>query len=176
MSNVRSTPITQRQHQSRDWPMLFAKAGVWLAALSFGGIFWAINGGYSVIGLGVVASSFNEQGRAFWAAMSAITFPIPGPTEALGLSANQPLLPWLGVVSASLLQVVVVYLKLKGREIPRWLLIAATLISAYDLGTTYAGLGTVAWIAGAGFVPQAIIALFITFVVEATIGLMIRRL
>ena len=45
-----------------DWPLLLGKIGVWLALASFGGIFWAINGGFSVIGLEVLATSFNHAG------------------------------------------------------------------------------------------------------------------
>lgn len=168
--SVTSKPITRHTH---DWPMLIAKGGVWLAVASFGGVFWAINGGFSVLGLGVVASSFNESGRLFWAALSAITFPVP--VSVPGLPTAQPLIPWLGVIAASLLQIITVYMILKGRRIPPWLMIATGLLSLYDLGTTWFGLGTVAWIEQAGVVIQSLIAIVLTFIVEASVSFLLRR-
>jgi hypothetical protein len=156
-----------------DWPLLLGKIGVWLAIASFGGIFWAINGGFSVLGLEVVATSFNHAGRLFWAAMTSLTFPVP--VRVAGLPTTQPLLPWLGVIAASLLQVCVGYLKLRGRDIPPWMLLAALLLSGYDMATTFFGLGTVGWIARAGVLVQGGLAAILTFIVELTVSFMLRR-
>lgn len=163
--------VTQRKRV--DWPLLLGKAGVWLAVVAFGGVFWAVNGGFSVIGLEVVASSFNAAGRLFWAAMASITFAVP--VSVPGLPASQPLIPWLGVIAASLLQVCVIYLKLRGRDVPMWMMVAAILLSIYDMGTTFFGLGTVAWIARAGFVLQGFLSFILTFIVELTVSFMLRR-
>src|SRR5437764_4728514 len=133
------------QRMLPDWPLALGKVGVCLAIASFGVIFWAINGGFSVIGLEVVATSFNHAGRLFWAAIASVTFPVP--VSVPGLPSTQPLFPWLGVIAASLLQVCVIYLKLRGRDIPPWMLLAAVLLSIYDMATTFFGLGTVGWIA-----------------------------
>jgi hypothetical protein len=172
MSTVRSSSTTARR-QPRDWSMTLAKIGVWLAIGCFGGIIWAVNGGFSVIGLGVVASSFNEAGRLFWAAASAIRFPVP--VAVPGLPATQPLIPWLGVLAASILQIVVIYRKLRNLDIPPWLWAAATALSLYDLTTTFFGLGTVAWLAAVGWPIQAVLALVLTFAVEGIIGYLLRR-
>ena len=161
------------QRRRLDWPLLLGKVGVWLAIACFGGIFWAINGGFSVIGLQVVATSFNHAGRLFWAAMASVTFPVP--VSVVGLPSTQPLIPWLGVIAASLLQVCTIYLKLRGRDIPHWMLLAAVLLSIYDLATTFFGLGTVTWIAQAGLVVQAGLAFILTFIVELTVSFMLRR-
>src|SRR5436853_7135632 len=123
--SVRSVEIKNSavaaQRKGLDWPLLLGKIGVWLAIASFGGIFWALNGGFSVIGLEVVATSFNHAGRLFWGLVASLTFPVP--VRVVGLPATQPLLPWLGVIAASLLQVCAGYLKLRGRDIPLWLLL-----------------------------------------------------
>lgn len=157
----------------RDWSLTFAKIGVFLAILPFGGIFWAVNGGFSVIGLEVLAGSFNTAGRLLWAAVSAVTFTVP--VAVPGLPTAQPLIPWCGVLAATLLQIALIWRKLRGKAIPPWLLIFAVLLSLYDLATTYFGLGTVRWVASAGFIVQAPIALLLTFGLEATIGYMLRR-
>ena len=175
--SVRSVEIKNSavaaQRKGLDWPLLLGKIGVWLAIASFGGIFWAINGGFSVIGLEVVATSFNHAGRLFWAAMASVTFPVP--VSVPGLPSTQPLFPWLGVIAASLLQVCAIYLKLRGRDIPPWMLLAAMILSIYDMATTFFGLGTVVWIAHAGFVVQGCLAFILTFIVELTVSFMLRR-
>src|SRR5689334_20859732 len=98
--SIQSKPLntTQRAPSSTGCALVIGKIGMWLAVASFGGIFWAINGGFSVIGLGVLASAFNSAGRLFWAAVSSLTFPVP--VTVPGLPETQPLIPWIGVVAA----------------------------------------------------------------------------
>lgn len=146
-----------------------AKVGLWLAVLAFGGVFWAINGGFSVLGLETMSSAFNDAGRIFWVAVSAIRVPVP--VSAPGLPATQPLLPWLGVIAASLIQIAVVIMRVRGRRVPIWLVLATGVLSLYDFGSTYYGLGTVVWVQRAGPVAQIPIALVMTFVIEVTVGL-----
>ena len=159
--------------QRVDPPMLMGKVGMWLAAIVFGGIFWAINGGFSTIGLGVMALSFNDAGRLFWAAASAITFRVP--VRVPGLPETQPLIPWMGVVAASCMQISVLWLRLSNRPIPVSMLVATILLSLYDYVTTFFGLTTVPWIAVIGWPAAALIAVPITFALEATIGYTLRR-
>jgi hypothetical protein len=174
---VRSAPMTDgrvaTESGRRDWSLTIAKFGVLLALLPFGGIFWAVNGGFSVLGLEVLAGAFNSAGRLFWAAVSAITFDVPA--RVPGLPTAQPLVPWCGVLAATLLQIALVWRKLRGKSIPTWLVVFTILLSIYDLATTYFGLGTVGWIVRAGFIIQFPIALLLTFGLEATIGYMLRR-
>lgn len=173
---VRSVPMKDGQpigRQRVDAPILLARLGVWLMVISFGGIFWAINGGFSVIGLGVIASSFNDAGRLAWVALTAITFALP--VQVPGVSLAQPLIPWLGVIAASLLQICVTWLKLQGRTIPTWLIVFAGALSIYDLATTFFGIGTIKWIQQAGYVVQGPIAALLTFGLEVTIGFLLRR-
>ena len=77
--------------------------------------------------------------------------------------------------AASLLQVCAIYLKLRGRDIPPWMLVAAVLLSIYDMATTFFGLGTVGWIAQAGLLVQGGLAVILTFIVELTVSCMLRR-
>lgn len=157
----------------REWSMIFAKIGMWMAIFVFGGIIIVVNGGFSVVGLRVTASSFNEAGTLFWAAMSAIQFPVPVTVQ--GLPTHQPVVPWLGVISASFLQITVLYRRSRGLYVPVWMIIFTVFLSLYDLGTTFAGLGTVAWILKAGFLVRLILSLLLTFGVETVIGLMLRE-
>lgn len=173
---VTSTPINSTPRpvaQNSGCALLLGKVGMWLTVASFGGIFWAVNGGFSVIGLGVLASAFNSAGMLFWAAVSSLTFPVP--VKVPGLPATQPLIPWIGVVAASLLQISVSWLKLSNRNIPVPLLVTAILISIYDYVTTVFGLGTVSWIALIGLPAQLLIAIPLTFCLEAAIGYALKR-
>lgn len=174
---VTSTPLGSTARPSAyahgGCAILIGKLGMWLAVISFGGIFWAVNGGYSVIGLGVLASSFNSAGVLFWAAVSTWTFAVP--VKVAGLPATQPLIPWIGVVAASLLQISVAWLKLSKHAIPWQLMTTALLLSIYDYATTVAGLGTIPWLAKGGIVPALVIAIPLTFAIEASIGFALKR-
>jgi hypothetical protein len=170
---VTSTPLSSARPQSGGCAILIGKIGMWLTVASFGGIFWAVNGGFSVIGLGVLASAFNSAGMLFWAAVSSWSFPVP--VQVVGLPTTQPVIPWIGVVAASLLQISVSWLKLSKRSIPLPLLVTALLISIYDYVTTVFGLGTVAWIALIGLPAQIILAIPLTFCLEAAIGYALKR-
>lgn len=173
---VTSTPLSTTARpaaQSSGCALLIGRVGMWLTVASFGGIFWAVNGGFSVIGLGVLASAFNSAGMLFWAAVSQLRFPVP--VQVPGLPTTQPLIPWIGVIAASLLQISVSWLKLSKRSIPLPLLVTAILISVYDYVTTVFGLGTVSWIALIGLPAQLIIAIPLTFCLEAAIGYALKR-
>lgn len=164
---------TKATRQQVDAPMLLGKIGMWLAAIAFGGVFWAINGGFSVIGLSVMASSFNDAGRLFWAGVSSLTFRVP--VVVPGLPVAQPIIPWLGVIAASLVQISVLWLKMSGRAVPVPMLLAAILLSIYDYVTTFFGLTTVSWIAVIGWPAAMLLAVPITFALEATLGYALRR-
>jgi hypothetical protein len=174
---VTSTPLGSTARPSAyangGCAILLGKLGMWLAVLSFGGIFWAVNGGFSVIGLGVLASSFNAAGVLFWAAVSTWTFPVP--VQVAGLPATQPLIPWIGVIAASLLQISIAWLKLSKVSIPRPLLVVGVLLSIYEYVTTFYGLGTIPWLAPGGPVPAAVLAVPLTFTLEIAIGYALKR-
>lgn len=163
--------LPQPTKQKIDWPIVAGKLAVWLALASFGGIVWTINGGFSVLGLEVISLSFNDAGKVFWSAMTQWSFALPIATDAL--PGTQPVLPWCGVVSSSILQVAVLYLTLKKRPVPQWLLIAATDASIYDYGTTLFGLNVTSWLRGASWIIKCIFALIITFLLEVTLSFML---
>jgi hypothetical protein len=148
--------------------------GLLLALAGFGGVIWAINGGYSVLGLERLSLAFNSAGAVFWAWVSSWTFTLPASVP--GLAAAQPVIPWIGVVAASLLQLAVMLLRLLKQNIPLELLIAVILLSLYDYGTTTYGLGTVPWLASGGLLAQMPIAFVITFAVEAVAALVVKRI
>jgi hypothetical protein len=173
---VTSTPLgstARPQAQNGGCAIMLGKLGMWMAVASFGGLFWAVNGGFSVIGLGVLASSFNSAGMLFWAAISQLTFAVP--VVVPGLPTTQPLIPWIGVIAASLLQISVAWLKLSGRGVPWQLMMTAVMLSIYDYATTVAGLGTIPWLAKGGIVPALVIAIPLTFAIEAAIGFALKR-
>lgn len=154
-----------------DWSLGIGKLGLLLIVAAFGLPLWAINGGFSVTGLEVVAGLFNDAGRAMWKTVALWTVALPGAPDY-----PLPVLPWGGVIAATLLQIVVLYRTLGKKHIPPWMGLSATLLSLYDYGTTFAGLTTVTWLAGAGMVVQGLMALVITFVVEVIVTLAIRLL
>lgn len=173
---VTSTPLgstTRPAAQSGGCATMIAKVGMWLAVISFGGIFWAINGGFSVIGLGVLSSSFNSAGALFWAAVSQFTFPVP--VIVPGLPTTQPIIPWIGVIAASLLQISVAWMRMDNQKIPRTVLLVAVLMSVYDYVTTFYGLYAMPWLAKGGPIPAILIAVPLTFAIEASIGFALRR-
>lgn len=156
-----------------DWSMLLARVAVGLALTCFGGIFWAVNGGFSVLGVQVAANAFNDAGRIFWAIVSQWRFPVPA---VPGLPASQPVIPWIGVVAATIIQIVIVFRRLRRLSLPRWLIATALLLSAYDLASTYYGLGTVAWVASGGFFVQSLLTILLTFTIEIIIGAVLKEL
>jgi hypothetical protein len=172
--SVTSRPLPDPPTSGRasNIDLLVGKLGMWLAVIAFGGVFWSINGGFSVIGLGVLANAFNDSGRLFWAAATSIQFTVP--VQVRGLPTTQPLIPWLGVVASSCLQVSIIWRKLSGRSIPLWLWVAASASSCYDYATTFFGLGTIVWIAALGWGLQAALAIPLTFGLEAMIGYALR--
>jgi hypothetical protein len=175
---VTSTPIASTARPAAaarpgGCAILLGKVGMWLAVLSFGSIFWAVNGGFSVIGLGVLASAFNSAGALFWAAVSSWRFAVP--VIVPGLPTTQPLIPWIGVLAASCLQISVVWLRLSDQTIPRPLLLVAVLLSIYDYVTTFYGLSTVAWLEKGGPIPAALLAIPMTFTIEIAIGYALKR-
>lgn len=176
---VRSEPLKDTTAASppprkrTDWSLLIGKAGLWLMIAAFGGIIWSINGGFSVLGLGVIAGTFNDAGRLFWALATSVTFHVPVTTP--GLPTDQPVFPWCGVVAATLLQIVVIWRKLSHRPIPPWLWAAAGALSIYDYGTTFAGLGTVVWLQQAGWLIRGALTLVLTFALESVVSVALRR-
>lgn len=148
--------------------------GVWLAVLAFGLPIFAVNGGFSVTGLGWLCRSFNDAGRLIWAGLEA--FAVPVPVVVPGLPSTLPVIPWMGVLASSICQVVVIWLKLSGREVPTKLMVAATALSIYDFGTTLFGLFDVAWLKRGGLLVQVPVATLMTFSPEIIIGAVLPRL
>lgn len=161
-----------------DWlSMLLGKLGLILLVLSAGLLFFAVNGGFSVIGLGVVARSFNDAGKLAWAVLTSVEFALP-PTivqRVPGLSATQPLLPWIFVAASSLLQIACLILALNGRKVPLILAIPALLLTVYDIGSTFFGLGTIVWIKQAGYLLQGVLTLLLALGLETSIGFIFKR-
>lgn len=159
-----------------DWSLVLGRIALWLALAAFGGVWWMINGGFSVIGLGPAAAAFGDIGRLGHALITVWSFRITLPSAAIaaGLPTVQPVLPWAGVVAASLLQVVAVYRKRRRLAIPLWMVLVTLLLSLYDLGTTWYGLGTTRWVQQAGSAFQIVLALILTFGLELLVGVLLR--
>lgn len=169
---VTSRDITPPAGQRRDWSLELGRYGVLLASVVFGGVFWAINGGFSVVGLRNIATSFNDGGRLFWAMIEQWSFITP---SAPGLPRTQPVLPWLGVVSASIVQFVLIFRKMRGLYIPRWLYITALALSIYDFATTYSGLASVSWLRGVGPIVLGILTLALSFCFEFVASMLLKE-
>lgn len=162
---VTSTPMTR--HERVDLSLLLGRVGMVLSVVCFGGLFWAINGGFSVLGLEQIAKMFNSSGRIFWEIISAWRFPVPA---LPALPASQPVIPWMGVAAASMLQIAVIYRRSMGLTVPRSMLWAALLLSGYDLATTYFGLVTMAWLAKTHPAIIGVLAVLLTFLVETIVS------
>lgn len=161
------------ESKKASWALLLGKLGACIAVISFGGGLWAINGGFSVLGLEIVLSSFNDAGKLYWVSLSSLTFHVP--VVVPGLPVNQPVIPWLGVFSASLLQVCVIYLKLTGEDVPIWLGTFALVLSLYDWATTFWGITAIPWIAQTGTITCGVLAFFLTFIFEAVASFMLKE-
>lgn len=153
----------------RDWSLILIKAGGWLAVFAFGGLFWLVNGGFSVRGLEVAARALGTGGALFWDAVSALRFTPPG------LRGTQPLVPWAGVLAASLMQIGIIMRVSRGKGVPPWVVAVGALLSAYDLVTTFFGFGTLQWVQRGGIALQAPLSLLFTFGLEALIGFLLRK-
>lgn len=156
-----------------DWSLLLIKVGGWLAVVAFGGLFWLVNGGFSVRGLEAVAAQFGPGGLIFWQLISAMK--LPWQVTIPGLPATQPLIPWLGVVAASLIQVGIVWRKLLKLSIPIWVVAVGIVLSIYDFATTYFGFGTLQWVQWLGPIVQVPLSALFTFGLEILIGFLLKR-
>jgi hypothetical protein len=165
---------TQPRKTQRDISMTIVMAAVWLIVIPVGGLFIAINGGYSIVGLGTISRAFNDQGQFLWAAATSITFPVP--VKVPGLPVTQPAIPWCLVIATSLLQIVIIWRKLKRLPIPTWVLVVGLAVSLYDLATTFFGFGTVDWIQQIGYIVQAPLAILFTFGFEGTLSFLLRKM
>lgn len=165
-------PPPEPPRRGPDWSLLLIKAGGWLAVIAFGGLFWLVNGGFSVRGLEEVSAQFGPGGLLFWQVVSGPK--LPWQFAIPGLPATQPLFPWLGVVAASMIQIGIVWRGLQGRPIPVWVLAVGFILSLYDLTTTWFGFGTLQWVKWAGRIVQTLVSLLFTFGLELLIGFLLR--
>ncbi len=156
-----------------DWSLILIKVGGLLAVVAFGGLFWLVNGGFSVRGLEALSALMGTGGALFWRAVSAA--PLPWRFDIPGLPPTQPLIPWVGVVAASLIQVGIVLRLMQRRAIPPWVTALGLLLSGYDLVTTFFGFGTLQWVQRAGPMAQIPLTLLFTFGLELLIGFLLRQ-
>jgi len=170
-------PPQRPRRRGPDWSLVIGQLAGWVALAAFGGVWWVINGGFSVIGLGPAASGFGWIGNLGYAVVTSWTFRVGLPeavVQALGIPRIQPVLPWVGSAAASVLQVVLTYRQHRKLKIPGGILIVGLLLSLYDLGTTWYGLGTTSWARQAGVAFQSVLAVILTFGLELLIGLLLR--
>lgn len=184
-SAVRSSQPARRPPRFL-WPSLrgldlsdaMGRLGVWMVLAGFALVWWGLNGGYSVVGLGLGAQVIGGYAVVFHALLTAWTFPMPVEASVMalaGLPISQPVLPWMGVVGATILQIVIVYRKLRHLPIRRGILIAGAAMSLYDVATTFVGVGTISWVPGLTVVGQGLIAVVLTFGLEGIIALLLER-
>jgi len=143
------------------------KIATWAVTATFGGGIWAINGGYSVAGLELVAGLFNAWGQVFWRAMALWQITL--------LDTPVPVLPWVLVWGTTMLQIVALLGHLRHWRLPAWLYLAAVVVSAYDLITTHAGLLSEEWLLGVPWPLVLLLATAITFTFEAIMSLLLRN-
>jgi hypothetical protein len=168
----RQTP----QPGKRDWSLRVAMLALWMAIAGFGLVWWGLNGSYSVLGLKVGAESFGPKAQLFYELIAAWQFTIPlkpALVEQFSLPVVQPVLPWIGVIATSLLQVTITYRRARGLPIPAWLSIAAFVLSGYDMVTTWYGLSEIDWIKAGGPLIHVPTTIILTFGLELLTGLLL---
>lgn len=170
---VSQQPI--RKQPPYDYSMLMGSVGAWMVISAIGGFFFCVNGGYSVLGLKAMSEQFNSSGKLFWELISSLTFKLPIAVKELEDYTTQPIIPWVLVLGSSLLQVSLIWRKLSHRTIPGWLAWLGLATTAYDVSTTFYGLGTEKWVADIGWLVQVPLALVFTFALEAIIGFLLRK-
>lgn len=158
-----------------DWSLIFGRLAVWLIILAIGPIWWGINGGFSVFGLRSFAGGFGSYGLLFYELVASWTFSL-NVAAKVGLPTAQPVLAWGLVVASTVLQVVLIYRRLRKKSFIWWLVIIGILLSIYDLGTTWFGLGTVSWIQRGGPLVQSVVGFILTFGLETGIGFALKPL
>jgi hypothetical protein len=159
MSNFKQYDVAENGHKQASPPprsgfdpsLLLIKLGGWLAVIAFGGLFWLVNGGFSVLGLEVVSKLFGTG--------------IP----------PQPIVPWLGVVAATFIQIGITWRAILRKPIPVWVIAIGVLLSGYDVATTFFGFGTLQWVQQAGPLAQIPLTLLFTFGLELLVGYLLRN-
>jgi hypothetical protein len=111
-----------------------------------------------------------SSGHLAWAALTVWQVEL---LKVEGLPPTQPVLPWLGVISASVCQIVVAWMRRTGTPIPQRLMVMTWILSIYDLATTFNGTSAVAWIARYGLLVQVPASLVITFTFEVAVGVLL---
>lgn len=153
-----------------DWSMTLLRVAGWLCVIAFGGLFWLVNGSFSVVGLRVIALQVGDGGVLFWRAVSAWHT-----TYSADTIGQQPIVPWLGVIAASLFQVAIIVRSIQRKPVPVWAYILGTILSVYDFATTFSGFGTLQWVTSAGPLAQIPLTILFTFGLESLIGYLLRR-
>jgi hypothetical protein len=177
MSNFKQYDVAENGHKQASPPprsgfdpsLLLIKLGGWLAVIAFGGLFWLVNGGFSVLGLEVVSKLFGTGGAIFWGFVSAGKLPI-----GAGIPP-QPIVPWLGVVAATFIQIGITWRAILRKPIPVWVIAIGVLLSGYDVATTFFGFGTLQWVQQAGPLAQIPLTLLFTFGLELLVGYLLRN-
>lgn len=160
----------KRPRRINDPSLLLLTISGWLAVVAFGGLFWLVNGNFSVVGLEVGARAMGGGGVLFWDAVADARFVVPRVNVP-----PQPLIPWLGVVAASGIQVGIIWRLLRHGSVPGWVAAIGAILSVYDFATTFFGFGTLQWVQRGGFIVQVPLAVLITFGLETLIGYLLRK-
>lgn len=176
MSNVTSKPLNSPAPRDAGSACL-GLAGVVLLLVSIGPLIILLNGGYSIVGMGWLASKLGAYGQLFWQLATTFTVDVPI-AERAGLPLAQPVLPWLMVGGMSFLQISL--LAGRRRQNSPWIAGAGVLVSVFDYVTTVAGLALLPWMAGLGvlrwlwFPVAAVLAVPVTFGFEGLVARVLR--
>lgn len=173
MVTSRDITPTPQAAKKRDWSLELGRYGTLMAITIFGGAAWAIYGGYNVLGLQAITQSFNDAGRVFWAIISLWQINLP---KAPSIPASIPAIPWLAVVSASAVQFATVYRKMRDLHIPRWLIIAGLILSAYDFSATYFGLAGLKWLAASPAYVRGVLSAILSLGFEIAFSFILKEI
>lgn len=169
-------PPRQTPQPRGDWSLWVGKIALWMAIAGFGLVWWGLNGSYSVLGLKVGAELFGPKAQLFYELIAAWRFTVPLDPDLVmrfSLPVIQPVLPWIGVIATSLLQITITYRRARNLHIPAWLSIAALVLSGYDMVTTWYGLSEIDWVKVGGVLIHTPLTIILTFGLELLTGLLL---
>jgi hypothetical protein len=153
-SEVKSIPLVTKR--TPGLPVL-SRLGALLLLISVGPLFFLLNGGYSIQGIGWICEHTGTYGQLFWALANKVTVPVPG------FEAQSAFL-WGLVLGITVLEFSI----LRPKNLRPDLL--GGVASAFDFGTTAIGLGFLAFAQNRGLLTILWWAIAVIVSVPLTFG------
>lgn len=170
-------PPAPSRRRGFDLSDALTRLGVLGVAVSIGLLLFLVNGAFSVAGLQTAATALGGWGIVFWQLVSGPSWRLPFVVP--DVPQVQPLVPWVLVVSSSLIELGILARKWARQPIGFDVALIGTLVTVYDAATTFYGVGTWGWIVGlvpsVKLVLQLVLTAFFTLGFELLIAPVVAR-